>query len=281
MQETDERMICGYQVIGSLGRGATSEVLLVQEKDTGQVYALKKSENREVIAAEAAVLSRLKCDVFPYFKECIPEENCLVMEYIEGKSLQELLINGKEFEVGEIMYIMQAILRGLTLLHEQRMVYRDLKPTNIMIERSGRVRLIDLGGVTCLGLQASDKIIHAGTYGYAAPEQFWPGVEAEPACDVYAAGKLLLYLFTGKDPAKPPYHMEEEYKENIRIPASFREVLDRCLAMNPQARYEDAKVLWTALQRAYEQPRKKWILSFQRSTGYVYEKSIWKSEYHE
>lgn len=283
MQEnTKGKRIGHYQILRSLGKGATAEVFLATDVLSDVLYALKIGNNKELMETEAGILQKINSEFFPQYQEYLQGQDALVMEYIPGKSLQEILEGGRQFQTEEIMYLMQRILKGLSYLHQHkhRMVYRDLKPANIMIEESGRVRLLDVGGVFLTG-QAQNKTVHAGTYGYAAPEQFWPGMEPTPACDIYAVGKLMLYLFTGRDPAHPPYHTEEMQRKDKRIPEPFKDVIDRCLAMNPQARYEEAGELLKALCRAYELSQKKQRLFLFRKKECIYEKCIWKSEYRQ
>ncbi len=283
MKEIIEGMIYEeYQVGKLLGQGATGAVYEVIHKGSNHKFALKISKEKEIIRQEATLMRSIQCKVFPYIYD-YREGNFgyLIMEYIEGRNLQEILDTGVVFELSEAVWIVEAVLRGLAFLHRQTpaLVYRDLKPANIVIEISGEIRLIDMGSVVCPKKNSAKGVVRVGTYGYAAPEQFWPDMIPEPNWDVYAAGKLLGYLLTGHNPAMPPYEVEEYYKKNKKIPASLKEVLNRSLSKQGQARYEDAEQMRVHLQVALEEVKKKKRYFHRKEQEFEYKKCIWLSEY--
>ena len=138
-----------YKVIRKLGVGATAEVFLAEEISTGMVYAMKISEKEDLLKKEALILNKLQGNCFPGFKEY--KGNSLVMEYVEGKDLQQLMDMGRQFSLGETVYIIEEVLRTLNKLHRQEIsiIYRDLKPANIMIGPNGKIKLIDFGAAYC------------------------------------------------------------------------------------------------------------------------------------
>lgn len=271
-----------YKKIRKLGEGATAQVYLVEEIATGKAYAMKVSEKNGLLQREAQILSKLAHSGFPELKEYAG--NCLVMEYIEGKNLQELLDTGRKFSIKETWYLMEEILSLLYVLHKQEppMVYRDMKPSNIMIGRNGKVYLIDFGTVYSqkMGLTGEGgQDIMAGTYGYAAPEQFWSGVVPHIPCDVYAAGKVLAYLLSGKNPAVPPYDMESYCRGLRKVTPEFQIIIERSLARNPLARYENGEGMRKDLRLAYEAYSKKRLFKLHKKVSHEYIKCIWLSEY--
>ncbi len=275
-----------YKKILLLGKGATAEVYLVEEISTGNRYAMKVGGQGDLLKWEANLLQTLHQDCFPKIKEYAKENReYLVMEYIEGRSLQEQLNRGHKPKPLEAVTIMDGILKCLEVLHtrEPNIIYRDLKPANIMIAGNGSIKLIDFGAA-CYAEEVGQagqlpNSTKAGTYGYAAPEQFWSGVKLSKACDIYAAGKILAYLLSGKNPAEPPYDMEQYCKGLQGIGAGFREVLARSMAMEPQARYEDCKSMLAAIRKAYDENIGKKRFVFRQKREYTYKKCIWKSEY--
>lgn len=283
MKKEIEKIICGeYRIGEKVGCGATGEVYEVFHKKNGQKYALKISEKKKILRQEAEWMKKIQCKVFPQIFDYKEERfGYLIMEYVEGRNLQDMLDAGITFELSEAVWIMLAVLKGLEFLHKQTpsMVYRDLKPANIIIEKEGEVRLIDLGSVVAVRDGEHFDIIRAGTYGYAAPEQFWPEMVPKTDWDVYAAGKLLGYLLTGHNPAIPPYEVEEYYKNDKRIPGIMKEVLNRSLAKQGEARYADASFMRAHLQMAMEAIKtKKWQIPY-RKQKFEYKKCIWLSEY--
>ena len=277
-----------YKRLGFLGKGATAEVFLVEEICTGNYYAMKVGGQGELLKWEAELLYSLQGSCFPGIKEYTKKNReYLVMEYIEGISLQELLDREQRLEQGEILYIMEGILGALDKLHKHQpsIIYRDLKPANVMIEKTGKIRLIDLGAA-CLergsvgtSQDSPASFTQVGTYGYAAPEQFWQGVRLDRTCDIYAAGKVLAYLLSGKNPAEPPYNMERFCREVRGVPEPFWEVMERSLAPEPHARYEDCESMRREVHRAFEENAKRKLRKIPKKRTCSYKKCIWKSEY--
>lgn len=271
-----------YRVGKMLGSGATGEVYEVVCKKNNQKFAMKVSEKKHILRCEAENMKHITDRIFPQFID-YKEADCgyLIMECVEGRNLQNLLDAGMVFELSEAVWIVTTVLDGLCFLHKQMpsMVYSDLKPANIVIEEAGGIRLIDLGSVTYSQKQDENGQVRAGTYGYAAPEQFWPDMIPHPAWDIYAAGKLLGYLLTGHNPALPPYEVEEYYQKDRRVPDVMKIILNRSLSKQAQARYTDAEEMKRYLQEAYgESKKKKWHI-LHKKQEFEYKKCIWLSEY--
>ncbi len=271
-----------YKIIKKLGEGATAQVYLVEDITTERRYAMKKSEREDLLRWEAQILEKLNDGGFPKVKEYVG--NSLIMEYIEGRNLQELLEEGKKFSMKEIRYLMEEILRLLHILHKQEppMIYRDMKPTNIMIGKNGKVYLIDFGAIYSREIGIGSEMrqgLMAGTYGYAAPEQFWNGVVPDIRCDIYAAGKVLAYLLSGKNPAIPPYDMENYCKGLKHVPEEFLMIIERSLSGNPLARYENCESMGKDIRLAYEANSAKRLFKLHKKVPHEYIKCIWLSEY--
>ncbi len=280
-----------------LGKGATAQVYLAEDT-SGKRFAMKVSENRELLQREAEIMCDLKSKYFPKFVEYLPQEGALVMEYVEGQDLQTVLSRAEKLEPGEAVYIVEEILQALSVLHEHTppMIYRDIKPANIMLCSGGEIRLIDLGAV-CLEAGEDERegtrevfeaarkegkkmtVTRAGTYGYGAPEQFWEGARCDRSCDIYSAGKVLAYLLTGCNPAEPPYETEHLLQGLSGKAVVYRPVLERSLALSPQARFGTVVEMRRALQEVYEQSLEKHKFVKRQKTARIYEKCIWKSEY--
>lgn len=271
-----------YKEIRKLGEGATAQVYLVEEIATGKTYAMKRSGSTKLLQWEAKILEGLSGDGFPGLKEY--EGHCLVMEYIKGKNLQELLDEGRKFTIKEILYLMEEILSLLHILHNQNppLIYRDMKASNILVGRNGKVYLIDFGTVYSGEMAENSKEKQrgmAGTYGYAAPEQFWNGVIPDRRCDIYGAGKVLAYLLSGKNPAVPPYDMENYCKGLRGLSTEFQVIIERSLAFNPAARYDTCENMIKDLRLAYEAFSKKRLFKLHKKVSHNYIKCIWLSEY--
>ncbi len=272
-----------YSIERILGKGARAIVYYVRNMEDGRGYALKVSEDVTTLKTERFYLEKAQHILFPKFVEWMEGERAyLVMEYIDGSNLQEILDKNILFHADEAVWILSELLEGIEFLHKQEpaMVFRDLKPANILVEKTGKVRIVDLGSVTEVHMETREKQkVRTGTYGYAAPEQFWEGMAPKPDWDVYAAGKILGYLLTGRNPAIPPYHVEEIYRKDKKIPESLRNIIKRCLSENAEARYKDAGELRRALCMAGDDLKRNRKYFKLRNREQEYKKCIWLSDY--
>lgn len=271
-----------FRVVRELGEGTTGQVYLVRCQEQRRLFAMKVCRDKELLQAESVLLKSLKQGIFPHWQGYFEEEigknpqkmGFLVMEYIEGVTLQEFLRKkGKcsSFEAGDIVI---KLLEGLKVLHEQSppIIYRDIKPANIMLDVNGNVRLVDAGSA----VQGKYKV---GTYGYAAPEQFWEGVQPTPECDFYGVGKVFAFLLTGKDPGQPPYDMINYCSRDRNVEEDFFRIIQRSLAIDSMGRYHCAEEFIRDLRACLRRTqRKKWNFC-DKKQKIVYEKCVWKSEY--
>ncbi len=262
-----------YKADRLLGSGTASQVYLVSDRADGRFYAMKVCEDKELLRQESDLLKTLKHRAFPAWKDYFEEDvGYLVMEYIEGVTLQEWLRTREKIPLALAEGIVVRILEALKYLHHQRLIYRDIKPANIILSKDGRVRVLDVGGA----VEGKYKV---GTYGYAAPEQFWEGIRLGPECDLYAVGKLLAYLLTGKDPCEPPYDMLLYCERDRRLPPEIFKVIQRSLAVESLGRYASAEEFIRELKEAFKRAQKKKWKFFAKKQKIVYEKCVWKSEY--
>lgn len=320
ISEWSEKAAPGYEVLQLLGTGSTGRVYLVRRSPEAKLYAMKTCEKHVLIEEESRILKTLTYRSFPQWVDYFTDfdrisfekkeggddevktvmeraEGFLVMEYIEGTTLQEYLDTKGKLDTSEALCIVKEILKCLMYLHEREpiLVYRDLKPANIMIDREGNVRLIDVGGVLELRQEKKKRLCEmkeasrcteensrryqVGTYGYAAPEQFWEGVLPGPGCDLYGAGKILAYLLTGKDPCKPPYDMLAYCRENRDVTPELYEVLQRSLAGEVLGRYSSAEEFLRGIKRAEKRKKDMIRRIFVKKQKILYKKCIWKSKY--
>lgn len=267
-----------YVIREPLGKGGSSSVFLAEGMENGKQYTIKVSTEKELLRQEAELLGKICSRYFQSVKDYIEDQEraYLVLTYLEGASLQQLLDGGRHFSETEIGEIMEQVTAALTELHyrKQPMVHLDLKPANILLDTTGVVHMIDLGAG---GIVGEKKIQKGGTYGYAAPEQFWRGAHVGAAADVYACGKLLAYLFTGKDPAKPPYDMELRLLRSSGCKKGWQILIEKCLKTEAGSRYPDAGILHKEIRRLQQEGSKKGTAK--QAADIIYRKCIWKSDY--
>ncbi len=178
-------------MVRKLGQGGNGRVFLVIDKVLEKKRAIKIYYHSEKSKAELEILRLLDHPMIPSIIEYVVEKNftAVVMEYLEGTNLQELCVQGKLLSVKEMLKLGIQLCQVLTYLHEGNpsIIYRDLKPQNIMLGKGGKVWLIDFD-CACLADPAG-RFSREGSRGFAAPEQF-EGM-ASPASDIYALAVTL------------------------------------------------------------------------------------------
>lgn len=181
----------GYIRHELLGQGRFSDVYCVEDAWDGGRYACKISSHVEMLEREARIIEGLRHPLFPEYAFFRVERGLgiLVREYVEGDSLEELR-KRRAFSVGETVRMGLLLATGLQYLHGQpeQLLFRDLKPANIIIGQDGGVRLIDLGCVCSMTAEVTSR---AGSPGFAAPDQLQKGGRLTASCDVYGLGKTL------------------------------------------------------------------------------------------
>ncbi len=212
-----------YEIQQQLGKRAGRHTFLAQDLTTKELVVVKllsfssdfEWDDLKLFEREAETLKSLSHPAIPryidFFEVTLPTSKgfALVQTYVDGKSLEEHLKNGRSFDEIELRQIANALLEILIYLHQRQppVIHRDIKPSNILLtNRSGNsvgeVYLVDFGSVQTLAAREGGTITVVGTYGYMPPEQF--GGRAVPASDLYSLGATLIYLATGKHPADLP-----------------------------------------------------------------------------
>jgi serine/threonine-protein kinase len=204
---------------------------------------------------EAALLARLSHPNLPRVIDRFEEDGkqFLVMEYVEGQTLrQALAARGGRAEVPEVRDWAEQLCAVLSYLHAQTppIIYRDLKPSNVMLRPDGRLALIDFGIARFYKPgQASDTAIY-GTLGYAAPEQYGEG-QTDQRSDVYALGVLLYHALTGYDVTGSPFRLPHISRLQPEVPPRLASLITRATAMEPSDRFASVTDLAAELRRAF------------------------------
>jgi outer membrane protein assembly factor BamB/tRNA A-37 threonylcarbamoyl transferase component Bud32 len=258
-----------YLILGILGAGGMSSVYKGRDlhfPNVTKLVAVKEMVNlaadptmHEMIVRnferESDLLATLSHPaiprIFDYFSQA--SSSYLVMEFIEGKDLEALLQDTEEFlpEQQVVTWALE-LCDVLTYLHghkPQPVVFRDMKPSNIMIDQHSHIRLIDFG--IARHFQPGQKGTMIGTEGYSPPEQYRG--EASPAGDIYALGATLHHLLTRRDPrAEAPFSFAERPVRQInqKISPELEGVINRALAYDPKDRFPSAESMRDALLAA-------------------------------
>lgn len=251
-----------YVVDGVLGQGGMGDVYRVSDRSLpGRRWALKalrpdpnedEAEQEAQFRQEAEILCSLSHPSLPAVSAWFIEDghHYLVMEYIEGETLFDVLERTSEPFIAEEMlrdWGLQ-LCDTLNYLHSQSppVIYRDLKPRNVMLTAKG-LKLIDFGiARTFEAGKASDTIV-IGTPGFAAPEQYGRG-QTDPRSDVYSLGATLHALATRLDPAASPFCFAVPSSINPSLTYAFDVAVLKALSLKPQDRFQTAAAFREALQ---------------------------------
>ena len=250
-----------YEVIRVIGRGGMSTVYLVRDsKLDGAVWALKtagkKGEGdgrlcRQGLAAEISLLRRLRHPGLPRIADVIEEDDriSVVMDYIEGETLLEIVRRRGPVRQESAAAWGIALAGVLGCLHSQDppVIYRDMKPGNVMLCPDGRVVLFDFGIAREYKEEGTADTVCLGTVGYAAPEQFGGSGQTDARTDVYGLGATLYYLVTGRDPSRPPCEMVPIRRVDPSLSSGLERIILKCTRSDPAERYQSCEALAAAL----------------------------------
>jgi serine/threonine protein kinase len=198
----------------------------------------QRIEANDYFAREADTLAQLKHPAIPAISDRFDDQNrhYLVMEYVEGRNLEEeIAVRGGPLPEGLVIDIARQLCDVLAYLHglTPPVVYRDMKPSNVMLTEKGRVVLVDFGIARLF--KAARKGTMIGTLGFAPPEQY-QGV-ADPRSDIYSLGATLHYVVTGRDPEKfPPFSFPPIRDLRPDVSSTLAGAIDRALAYEMDGR---------------------------------------------
>jgi serine/threonine protein kinase, bacterial len=245
-----------YRILQSIGGGGMGQVYLAEDlRLAGRRCAMKEFSPEQIppqdrtwatqtFQQEAAILSNLDhpglTKVFDYFAE--GSNQYLVMELVDGETLDKRLDAAKDRRLpqAQALDITLQLCDVLEYLHRctPPIVFRDLKPGNIMLTRQGQVKLIDFGIARLFKAGQSRDTINLGTPGYAAPEQYGGQGQTDPRSDVYSLGVVLYEMLTGYDPTQTPFNLPVTRTLNITLPTYIETVIRKATQVDPNHRYQ-------------------------------------------
>ncbi|MFI3213539.1 MAG: serine/threonine-protein kinase [Eubacteriales bacterium] len=257
-----------YKILNKIGQGGMSNVYLAMNERANKPWAIKEVrkdgvKNFEIVKqgliVETELLKRLHHPNLPSIVDVIDEEGrfLIVMDYIEGIPLSEALQNSKSGYMEQQLVIEWAkqICHVFIYLHSRvpPIIYRDMKPANIMLKPDGNIMVIDFGTAREFKEhQVADTSV-LGTAGYAAPEQYGGHGQTDVRTDIYCLGATLYHLLTGKNPCTYQYGIFpfQEYPIrywNTNLSSGLEEIILKCTARHPKERYQSSIELLYALE---------------------------------
>ncbi len=248
-----------YEILKEIGRGGMSVVYLAMDKHLNKQWAVKEirkkgnGKNDEIVVnsllAEANLMKKLDHPALPRIVDIIDNGVTIyvVMDYIEGESLDKILNEfGAQPEEIVIEWAKQ-LCDALSYLHSQKpsIIYRDMKPANIMLKPEGNIKIIDFGIAREYKEQNLADTTVLGTRGYAPPEQY--SGQTDPRSDIFALGKTLHHLLTGVDPRNgEPYAPVRQW--NPELSEGIELIIDKCVEPAAEHRYQSCVDLLVDLE---------------------------------
>ena len=241
-----------YEILREIGRGGMSIVYLAMDKRLNKQWAIKEfrkdkdDQSRkialEALLKEANLMKKLDHPTLPRIVDIIDQDSTvyIVMDYIEGESLNKVLdVYGAQPQDAVIEWAKQ-LSEVLDYLHTRKppVIYRDMKPANIMLKPDGTIRLIDFGIAREYKEGKDGDTTSIGTRGYAAPEQFGDKGQTDARTDIYSFGVTLYHLITGKNPAEPPYEIYPIRHWNPNLSSGLEWLIQKCTQLNPGDRFQ-------------------------------------------
>ncbi len=260
-----------YRIVRRVGRGGMGAVYEAEDlRLPGKQWAIKEmsdaaitdtAERAEALDAfhrEAHFLSSLDHANLPKVVDSFEADgkHYLVMEFVDGQTLEELVVDlGRPLPPDTVLRLGVTLCTVLDYLHRHQppIIFRDLKPGNIMLDRDGAVKLIDFGIARVFTPGKSRDTTSLGTKGYAAPEQYGKG-QTDARSDVYALGATLHFLLTGRDPADDPFNFPPARRLNPDVSPALEATVARAVAASAADRWPTAREMRRALTRAAAVP---------------------------
>ena len=254
-----------YKILHQIGKGGMSRVYLALNESANKEWAIKEVQKNVVVngeevwqrpMTETAIMKKLKHPHLPQIADVLETDDCymIVMDYIEGKTLKKILQQeGPQKQEDVVEWALQ-LCEVLQYLHtrDPKIIYRDMKPVNIMLKPDGNVVLIDFGAAREYKEHAEDDTRCLGTKGYAAPEQYGGAGQTDERTDIYNLGATMYHLVTGKDPSRPPYEMRPIRKWDRSLSTGLEKIITVCTKNDPDERYQSAEELAYALRHYRE-----------------------------
>ena len=249
-----------YKIKSVIGKGGMSTVYLAEHKRLGTRWAVKEVRKQQGarfdFLAESNILKRLQHPMLPRIVDIFEDEQCIyiVEDFVEGITLEELLRQQKRVDEAQGIQWFRDLCGVLNYLHGQRpnpIIYRDMKPSNVMLQPDGSLKLIDFGIAREFKQESNADTTYIGTKGYAAPEQFGKA-QTDARTDIYALGVTMYHLLTGKSPYEPPYNFVPARELVPTLSHGIEYILNKCIQSEPEARYQSVAELLDDLNHSYK-----------------------------
>lgn len=256
-----------YKVLNKIGQGGMSVVYLALNEKANKTWAIKEVRKdgqqdfttvKQGLIVETNILKELNHKYLPSIIDVIDDGDSflIVMDYIQGKSLDKILKGSMEKEglpiaLDDVIDWGKQLCEVFYYLHTRPnpIIYRDMKPGNVMLKPDGEISLIDFGTARTFKQGNREDTTCLGTPGYASPEQYGGNGQSTPRSDIYCLGATLHHLITGRNPSPTPFNfpkitqcrpslVDEIPREDMNKLLGLEMIIDRCTQYEPENRYE-------------------------------------------
>lgn len=250
-----------YHILNLVGRGGMSYVHLAFDEKLKRSVAVKEYRKdgsmsfnavADGLISEISLMKKLNHPVIPKIHDVINAGDSIifVMDFIEGMSLNQMLAQQEVLDEEQTVAIGRQLADALSYLHSlpSPVIYRDMKPANIIMKPDGDVMLIDFGTAREYKKNAMGDTACLGTVGYAAPEQFGGMGQTDARTDIYCLGATLYHLVTGCNPCLPPCEIRPIRQINKDLSQGLEYIIGKCTRRDPADRFQTAGELLDALR---------------------------------
>ena len=275
-----------YEILKEIGRGGMSIVYLARDNRLNKQWAVKEIKNDgskstqtllKGLEREANILKNVDHPVLPRIVDIINSRGTIyvVMDFIEGTNLGDVLKQEGAQSQEDVIEWGRELASALDYLHSMNppIIYRDMKPANVMLKPEGGVKLIDFGTAKEYTIESNADTTALGTRGYAAPEQFGDAqgrgiYKTDARTDIYNLGATLYHMVTGMNPCEPPYEIKPIRQWNQALSTGLEQIIMKCTQPNPDDRYQSCSELlyaldhYTELDDSYKKANKKKVILF-------------------
>ena len=265
-----------YEILKLIGQGGMSKVWLAMDMDLNKQWAVKEINKASAAykntvdetktLREIEIMKTLDHAALPRIVDVIADESvlCVVMDYIQGETLQGVLdMYGPQPEQAVVTWMLE-VCDILTYLHSQTppIIYRDIKPSNLMLNYDGHIRIIDFG--IAREYKGKGDTMPLGSEGFASPEHFTKHTDIRS--DIYTVGSTMYALLTGKDQTMPPYYIQPLRKVDPSLSQGLEKIIQKATSKDPAERYQSAAELANALE-SYEKLDDDYITGLQKKVA--------------
>ncbi len=253
-----------YRILRKIGQGGMSVVYMAINERVNKTWAIKEVRKdgvsnfdvvKQGLIVETDMLKRLDHPHLPSIIDVIDGDGSflIVMDYIEGQTLSKILEDYGPQPQESVIDWGKQLCDVLGYLHSRKppIIYRDMKPSNVMLKPDGNIVLFDFGTAREYKLSSQEDTTCLGTRGYAAPEQYGGHGQTDARTDIYCLGATLYHLLTGHNPSLPPYEMKSIRDWDPNLSVGLEYIIQKCTQPNPLERYQSCAELMYALEHPF------------------------------